>query len=531
MKKMRIRKETIAPLLLFAAVLVMFWIRSTAHIPAGDEMRYYYTFEMKDGETNYFNFREMHPIEHPWQVIPSMANHYMHANGRVVVHTLEQFLSFGKWMEVFYVVNTGMFLLMLWLFIRLAVPVTQRQNPWVWLTTLFIFLYLFPTPGRLWVSVNLALNYLWPSILTLCVLIMWRSKREHCPEWKRLAIMSLISLLAGACNEAFSIPLCGALCILLIFRWRKTPKYKLWLLIPLSLGCVFLLASPGNWNRVSAATNIFSSYWEVLSQLWVVWILLVTLFGFMIYRREEMTRVIRRHMPSALALFFSLLFGVMAHTASRAFTAIELFSAVLLMNLIVKYLPAPSRILSFTILATFIVVHQVFITAEHVKQYRSIVAVTEQFKSQPNFALEYQYQAPPRWLEPYVYYQVPVTQGAYYEWNILGHHYSQGKRMLNAVDSQTLRAIEDIKFEKDTTAPLYPFKLIGYNAYVAPKNVRHTIYYDITDSQGRTSRSSTRHMRVLTSKGDTLRIAFLQPLFPSDSIVAVKKVIRAKNND
>ncbi|MDE7124934.1 MAG: hypothetical protein K2O12_00420, partial [Muribaculaceae bacterium] len=246
-----LRSESVWTSAVIILAAMMVFMRSASHILIGDELRYCYKFELKPGQ-NYFNFNNLKPVKTVSDVIDSQINHYECVNGRIPVHFAEQIIAATKGIRVFYVINAIAFAAMLLLFIRVTLPRRlQWWNPLAALIAAIALLYLFPAPGRLWMSVNLSLNYMWPALASLSVIYCLR--KITATGWKPSATANagLITLgfLTGWSNEAFAFPLSAATFLYFALNIRQFDRRARMIVIPLWTGALIMLLSPGNWIR------------------------------------------------------------------------------------------------------------------------------------------------------------------------------------------------------------------------------------------------------------------------------------------
>ncbi len=467
---------------------MMIFVRSTKHIPIGDELRYYYKFELKPGE-NYFNFNNLKPVRTIGDVIESQINHYKCVNGRIPVHFVEQIIAAKGWLNVFYVVNAMAFAGMVLLFLRLTLPAGKRRTAAAALAAAIGFLYLFPVPSRLWMSVNLALNYLWPSLASIATLVLLRratTGRWH-PRPLTAAAVCLLGFLTGWSNEAFAFPLSGATVIYFALNLRKLNYAARLIVIPLWAGSVAMLLSPGNWIRAAQATETIGSFMTVLLELKILWLLALTAAIYAAVSPRRLKRFIVDNPIPATALALAIGMGVIAHTAARAFTAIELFAAILMMRAaapLIHKLNSRSHRIAFATLLTIMTVHQTAVSIEHYRQYISIRAALKDYRNSATGTVRYDYRPAPQWLAPFVYTQVPTPEGADYEWRLLGVSRCGTRKPFMALSANTYDNIDTMRTSAPASSALYPFVRIG-NAYVTPIESTTAAKYMVTDSNGR----------------------------------------------
>lgn len=453
-----------------SAVAVCFYIRSASHICVGDELRYFYRFNLIRGE-NYFNFSNLQPVESLKDILDSQVNHYITVNGRTLVHAIEQFFSGITGVAWFYPINTIVFLLTLLLFGEVTVGGWKRRKTAVYVFSAAVFLYLFPVPGRLWLSINLALNYLWPSCAALgWLLVMRRLLSGSRPGVVALCAIVLLSLFLGWSNEAFSLPLSGAAGVWMLLNVKKFRGAILAAVVALWTGALIMLCSPGNWLRADSGVEHIDSFFTVLCQLHIFWLTLAIGLLALTFRPRRFIDFIKDNYVVATALALAVMIGIVAHTASRAFTGIELFSAVLFVRGIRRLVRIDDRVLVglSVVMALAIITHQIFVTIEHCRQYESISNAVRDYNESVTGTVIYSYEAPPVWAAPFVYTQVPTSEGADYEWRLLGISLSHTTRKpFTALREEDYKALSSISQEADTSSAISPFISIG-RSYFAP---------------------------------------------------------------
>lgn len=507
-----LRQESTWIIILLLLIGGLFYSRSACHVVIGDELRYFYTFDLQPGE-NYFNFNKMRSIHGFGDIVDSQVNHYQTVNGRTFVHTIEQIFSSIIGVRWYYVLNTFIFLVTLLLFIRVAFPRSSENSPWAWLAVVAAFLYMFPSPGRLWLSINLSLNYLWPAAATLGAMILWQKASMEAwrptKRWQSLLTI-LLCFFLGWSNEAFSLPLSGGLFIYQMQNYKKAKwtGISACILYPLWAGAIMLLLSPGNWLRADGGMDTLGSFWTVISEMRLLWIAVIAGCTAAIARPRMLAAFIRENRITATALALAICMGILAHTAARAFTAIELFSAILIARAAAPALRPMTR-RGWTIwgtIAVLLVTHQTLITVEHYRQYDSIRQTVIDFEKSPSGTVRYRFHEPPWWAAPFVYWQIPTTEGADYEWRLLGIVRSNGRKPFTALEESIYDHIEDIPGSIGT-GDLAPFIKTGRNSYLADASSLESNRFEITTSD---SMKTTVYRRLFLTPGGR-KIAFIIP--------------------
>lgn len=520
-----LRKESLWAMLIVIAASLMVFSRSINHVLIGDELRYCYKFELKPGE-NYFNFNNLKRVESISDVVKSQTNHYNCVNGRIPVHFIEQTVSAYNAFKPFYVANVIILATAMLLFLRVTLTPRRRDLVAPAIVTAICFLYLFPSPARLWTSINLSLNYLWPLTATLGVLVLLSEADKGRLRHSHLINigMAALGLFTGWSNEAFSFPLAGATSLYYLLNIKRFNAQVRWLVIPLWIGAIIMLTSPGNWLRASQASTLVSSYVEVLLQLKLLWIAVAALLVSTIVRPHAVIAFLKANYTTVTMLCLALLIGIIAHTATRAFTAIELFAAILLMRA-ASPLFAPTRRSSAIICALVfmaIAVHQSLAFAEHRRHYLAINQALADYSASSTGTVKYNYTPSPAWLAPWAYSQVPTANGADYEWRLLGISRCGTRKRFTALSATQYAAVDSLQLP-DKGSAIYPFSKID-GAVFAPADAVSATKYKVTASDGR---SATAPRRLFMTPGGK-RVATIIPPGENFEIVSIKPITKSK---
>ena len=413
-----------------AAIAAAICIRMYAHYPAGDELRYAYCFDDPAGR-DYFALSSIRPVQDVEDIATSMANHYTGVNGRILVHTVEAAFTALVGLEWFHPLNLAVLVLSIILCARTTAPERRRDLLW-WAIVITLWLHAFPEPSRLWVSPNLAPNYLWPSLGTMALL--WAVYRDR-PVW----LQCVLALLAGASNEGFALPLCGAMwCVALFGREERRPPLPT--LVALSIGALTLVCAPGNWQRFAAndaSGNGLLTGLQLVATLPALWFFAAMAAATAICRGPRTLWARLKDAPvTNTALAMSLMMTIAIHTGLRSLTPLALFATLSGLRLLARMMPQydlrRARVAAAILLAA-VAAHQAWATAEHVERYRQIGAVIDTARArhrgmppQPKETtyIPYDWTQPPRLLCRYVYDQPPTRFATAYQWRLQGRHYA-----------------------------------------------------------------------------------------------------------
>ncbi|NDV67949.1 DUF6056 family protein [Dysgonomonas sp. 25] len=298
------------------------------------------------------------------EIIDSQYNHYFTWGGRFVVHLIAQFLLMLKpWMHDS--LNALAFTLLLWLIYRIS----NYNNPISPIVFVFIyFLVYFFQPAFaatiLWITGSA--NYLWGTLIILLFIYPYYLFFRN-PGYKLKGIMVAIGffiggILAGWTNENMAV----AVLLMLVFmcfyfrRRGELPRWAVVGLIGFSIGCVLLLAAPGNYVRMEVASanaqpvtiadtlisRLYTMFYHYLYYgLPLIPIYIIGLVALL--KSKQTTREERR-----MILFISAVFVITAHIAfavmiaSPQFPSRALFGVVTFAIIAIGILYANIRIAS-----------------------------------------------------------------------------------------------------------------------------------------------------------------------------------------
>lgn len=336
------------------------FFRSYYRVPCGDELYYQYVWEEDDPTTLWEDHRFERKVETIGDVIQTQKIHYLKVNGRSLVHTIEQVFTGHE--TLFSVINACVFLIFIALIIYYSGDVAS--NFFIWIITICTVLWMFPYRESLWVSINYAPNYLWSATLGLSVLSIFKRYKENKHFNKFIAV--IIGLLFGWTHEGFVIAIAGGLFIYYCFHFNKWKGNIRWLTIPMWITSAFMLFSPGNIRRyfmapVSESDRLFNSITKAIdniSHLWLINALVIVFIILLIVgKRDYLSSMVRQHSILFIMLITGFLFSLFANTYPYSFTAVELLSLLIFIQLLksIKIEPAISITISGLMFCALIV--------------------------------------------------------------------------------------------------------------------------------------------------------------------------------
>jgi len=204
---------------------------------------WFYSFNMVNGER----------IDGFISIIQSQQEHYFAWGGRVILHSIAQFLLWiGKsWADL---LNTLAYLAFT-ISVYLICNKGNRVSVIVFILISIFFWFSLPSFSQniLWKTGSA--NYLWGGLILFSFVYLYVS---HYIDGKSVdnsikgAGMFFLGLLAGWTNENMALALIFFLIILLILlklQKKKVPQWMIFGLVGAAIGCVLLLLSPGNLVR------------------------------------------------------------------------------------------------------------------------------------------------------------------------------------------------------------------------------------------------------------------------------------------
>ncbi len=372
--KQILRSDHIYIILLLILTGIFFYLRSVNRNLYGDEITYFYVFEEKGAFCNNADLKEVKTFH---DLLESQVNHYNVVNGRAIIHTIEQFFSGIAGVELFYVLNTILFLVTIYVFVKMMFNHTNVFR--YWLFAIVVFLYLFPQQASLWLSINFALNYLWPLCFSLLVLYCWNALRTKNTKSKAfLVLMSILGFVAGWSHESFAVPLSAVIFIYYCINYKEFSGKVALLIIPLWIGTALLVFAPGNFVRLhneafsgSGALNYLKQNPLAIKLLPILIVLVLMLWLKRVIRIREFAKENYLWIGLlVLSLMFVLVLGL---RPGRTYIAVELYSFILIIKLIkavdikdkgLKRLTKPVTV----VVTLLFIVHQSFICSASIKE-------------------------------------------------------------------------------------------------------------------------------------------------------------------
>lgn len=205
------------------------------------------------------------PITQFSDILTAQYHHYMGENSRALVHIVLQTLLATLPDRGFDILNTIVFLLLVWLATRYTQPAGRKTEPLPLLLTIVGIYGLLPDMAYLFYWASGSLNYMWTSVATLAFLLYWqKSVQTTTPIRGKTWLYALMALCCGSLHEAFALPIGGAILLYMLTHYRHIgPNATTLIAAAYGLGCITILLAPGLENK---AANIgYTSIQEFIS--------------------------------------------------------------------------------------------------------------------------------------------------------------------------------------------------------------------------------------------------------------------------
>lgn len=335
----------------------------------GDDLVYGYLFDDNHASAEP-DAESLHHITTISDVMCSQTYHYFNINGRLPVHTVIQIFDGILGHTAFAMANALIFILFIWLTVRLALHDTPLHHPWACLLTAIALMMLFPsvqpdTHSTPWASISISVNYMWVCVLLELFLLKFQKTAASGNNVTTLGII-LLGFFTGWSNEAVAVPLSGALFLmLLISRYTGSADFtrrQLFMTLALWFGTALVVFAPGTIHRAltrdsaEPLSHLISSMAQCYMNIIIFWILIIALITIYIWRKRIVIDFFRQNRLLSYILIIAIIFSVYAHSYAHSLIVIELISLILLWRLILSVVPRrfyPSPAVTSVILIAF----------------------------------------------------------------------------------------------------------------------------------------------------------------------------------
>lgn len=358
---------------------VIFAVRAYYREPSSDELVYRYVWEPDDPtglwEEGHRFEREVSSFS---DILSTQSRHYMRVNGRAIVHTLEQ--AFTGHELAFAVFASSLFVAFVALIVGFSLPEGCRSYGY-WLLTSVALLYLFPYCTTLWTSVNYGMNYLYPGVLCMAFLWLWKyvGFDGHRLGRLRLAGAIALALLFGWSNEAYVLGVDAGMFLYYCFNSRRFRGQIVVLAVVFWFSSAALVFSPGNFLRLTGPSlqgiPLKESVYYAISHFLElrVWLLFLVATALMlVFRRSELLSVFRRNSYLLYVFASTIVISLVANTKDYSHVLAVLLSLVFILKYISVCRPrmSPPAVVALVLCSAVYVLSQTLIARDTVRVYR-----------------------------------------------------------------------------------------------------------------------------------------------------------------
>lgn len=433
---------------------IAFFLRGHYREPISDDLLYSFILDEHPlGENQYVN-----KIETLEDAIHSQRLQYFYSNGRTLIHIIVQMFA-GPWGKLaFDIFNTSVLLMAILLFGKLTLARFEQKSALIWIGIVVTFMYLFQDNSTLFLSIAGSLNYLFPMLITLGFMLIfrWLISVSQVNPWI-IPLTLILGLLTGWSQECFSLPLSGAIFIYILLNYRRMPIPAIAMSISLFIGTAILVFAPGNFMRAASRPSLTLTLMNAVNLFFVTKLFWLAILAMAILRLKGIASFRSFWLDNKLYIscwIISCLFGCVANTLPQSFSGIAFFSAILVFRAI-RHLTRGEFTGYRSLLAAFIILllmscHQAIIVTEAKKlqlfhrEFIQRLITTPANEPVEDCDIAVSYVA-----KPYVY---KWTDSSVLKWTIF-----------------TLRAfyIGNITYKESNKAPLKLLKPKDYSAYMS----------------------------------------------------------------
>jgi hypothetical protein len=356
-------------ILLLAIVIISalaLFLKSNSVVWTADECMY--AFKLNENPTGLAAITG-EKIETITDAFLSQCNQYYTGNGRLIVHFFTQMFS-GPWGKtVFSICNLFLFICVLYSFMHLTIHESNRKNGIIWFILCLGILYLFPEPDNLWYVPAMSMNYLLTMFTSIIFFLLYKKIIEDCNLSKlKVIFIAIFSFVAGWMNEAYTIPISGALFLWLIINRNRINTHVVLVTAAFWLGTLALIV--GNLGRANSVSHIYIALYaiDLYAKLKIVWITIIACFIFRLKCKIAFIEFIKDNIFYVFMLAVSVILSFIFNTTPRSLIGVEFSSFIILLKLIDLYFKSAKshrHILIISLFGTLLIaVHQSFIISD-----------------------------------------------------------------------------------------------------------------------------------------------------------------------
>lgn len=292
-------------------------------------LNYLYPY-ISDDYTYMYKYDNFERIKNISDIFFSMKDHYFLWGGRVLAHSLASvFLLLPK--NIFNICNSIMYTIFIYLIYLIGRRNNKDNYNYLFIIHLLIW-FINISFGEVTLWLTGSCNYLWTSVIILLFLYLFHK------ENKNVIIFSILGILAGMCNENFSLSIIFVCILFVIFNKNYRNKNNYIGIIFLIIGYLFLFLAPGNFIRASAGVNNIITITQKILYLIKVFSLLIIfilLLSHVLYKKNKLKK---DYLIYILGSIMCILFLVVAPTFSlRATIGTLIYNLIIIIDILFSF--------------------------------------------------------------------------------------------------------------------------------------------------------------------------------------------------
>ena len=292
-------------------------------------LNYLYPY-ISDDYTYMYKYDNFERIKNISDIFFSMKDHYFLWGGRVLAHSLASvFLLLPK--NIFNICNSIMYTIFIYMIYLIGRRNNKDNYNYLFIIHLLIW-FINISFGEVTLWLTGSCNYLWTSVIILLFLYLFHK------ENKNVIIFSILGILAGMCNENFSLSIIFVCILFVIFNKNYRNKNNYIGIIFLIIGYLFLFLAPGNFIRASAGVNNIITITQKILYLIKVFSLLIIfilLLSHVLYKKNKLKK---DYLIYILGSIICILFLVVAPTFSlRATIGTLIYNLIIIIDILFSF--------------------------------------------------------------------------------------------------------------------------------------------------------------------------------------------------
>ena len=326
------------------------------------------------------------------QILEAQYHHYFDWGGRTIVHIIAQTLLLaGDYGDLLNSLGYVAFTIVIYL---LAKRKDQHFNVSLLISINMLLWFFQPAYAQTFLWITGSANYLWGTLIILSFLIPYKryligsGKND---SYIKSVLMFILGIIAGWTNENTTVALAFMLFVFICYikaSGFRTPKWTVTGLIGNIIGAVFLIAAPGNYERVKgfAGSNdpviikYFHQFINAIASFYYYSLPLVFIFllVFVIYRRYKITEIKKDTLFMSVLAFGGAIIATLSMSASPFFPGRASFGINTLVILAISILYASLNIKDSLVkgLAYISILFALlFFSADYYRGYKELIRV------------------------------------------------------------------------------------------------------------------------------------------------------------